>query len=50
MNSDANDSDSDGDGLNDGFEVLRGLYADEPDSDDDGVLDGDEVDVRYRSN
>ena len=32
------------DGLNDGFEVLRGLYADLADSDDDGVLDGDEID------
>ena len=40
---DPDDPDTDGDGLQDGDEVLRGLYADDPDYDSDGISDGDEI-------
>lgn len=37
--------DSDGDGLDDNYEIVIGTNPDDPDSDDDGLTDGDEVDT-----
>ena len=36
-------ADTDGDGLNDGYEVLTGTSPLDDDSDNDGLSDGDEV-------